>query len=92
MIVIQDKLGVFMENEKFKQCFEDVLNVSNDYLNVVLRLTKSGTINEVASPRFAFLDFWGCDLVIGSFSEGKGFMDITESVRSDNCNCCVMES
>ncbi len=28
------ELGVFMENEKFKQCFEDILN--DDYLNVVL--------------------------------------------------------
>ncbi len=28
--------------------------------------------NEVASPRFAFLDFLGVGLVDGSFSEGKG--------------------
>ncbi len=44
-----------MENEKFKQCF-DVLNVSIDYLNMVLRLTKSGTVTRllpsVCSPIF----------------------------------------
>ncbi len=32
---VKDRIGVFMENEKFKQCFEDILDVSNDYLNVV---------------------------------------------------------
>ncbi len=42
---VKDKLGVLWRNEKnLNSVLKDVLNVSViDYLNVVLRLTKSGT-------------------------------------------------
>ncbi len=38
-----------MENEKFNSVLKDVLNVSIDYLNVALRLTKSGTVTSCFS-------------------------------------------
>ena len=38
---------------------KDVLNVSIDYLNVVFTSDQIWDGNEVVSPRFAFLDFWG---------------------------------
>lgn len=80
----KDKLGVFMENEKnLNSVLKDVLNVSIDYLNVVFTSDQIWDGNEVASPRFAFLDFLGLDLVDGSFSEGKGIYGYNESVRSD---------
>ncbi len=40
---------------------------------VLSRLTKSGTLAEVASPRFASL-ILGLDLVDGSFSEEKVYV------------------
>ncbi len=52
--------------------FEDVLNVSIDYLSVALRLTKSGTVTRLFLLGFRFPDFFGVDLVDGSFLRGKG--------------------
>ena len=68
-----------MKKEKnLNNVLKDVLNVSIDYLNVVFTSDLIWDGDEVVSPRFAFLDFLGLDLVSGSFSEGKGFMDITK--------------
>ncbi len=51
--------------KKFKQCFENVLNVSIDYLDVVLRLiiwdSNRGCFSSVLSL------ILGLDLVDGSF-------------------------
>ena len=73
-----------MEKEKnLNNVLKDVLNVSIDYLNVVFTSDLIWDGDEVVSPRFAFLDFLGLDLVSGSFSEGKGIYGYNESVRSD---------
>lgn len=73
-----------MRKEKnLKNVLENVLNVSVDYLNVVFESDPIWNGDEVISPRFAFLDFLGLDLVDGSFSEGKGIYGYNESVRSD---------
>ncbi len=54
-----------------------------DYLNVVLRLTKLGRVTRLFPPRFAFLIFWGLDLVDVFFLREKGDYGYNESVRSD---------
>lgn len=73
-----------MKKEKnLNNVLKDVLNVSIDYLNVVFTSDLIWDGDEVVSPRFAFLDFLGLDLVSGSFSEGKGIYGYNESVRSD---------
>ena len=73
-----------MKKEKnLNNVLKDVLNVSIDYLNVVFTSDLIWDGGEVVSPRFAFLDFLGLDLVSGSFSEGKGIYGYNESVRSD---------
>ena len=73
-----------MKKEKnLNSASKDVLNVSIDYLNVVFTSDLIWDGDEVVSPRFAFLDFLGLDLVSGSFSEGKGIYGYNESVRSD---------
>ncbi len=47
-----------MENEKnLNSVLKDVLNVSIDYLNVVLRPDQIWDVTKVASPRFAFMIF-----------------------------------
>ena len=73
-----------MRKEKnLNNVLKDVLNVSIDYLNVVFTSDKIWDGDEVVSPRFAFLDFLGLNLIDGSFSEGKGIYGYNESVRSD---------
>ncbi len=50
---VKDKIGK-------QQCFERrVLNVSIDYLNVVLRLTKSGTVTDLLLLGLLSLIFGG---------------------------------
>ncbi len=58
---------------------KDVLNVSIDYLNVVFTSDQIWDGNEAVSSGLLSPWILGLDLV--DFSEGKGIMDITKSVR-----------